>query len=75
MARNDQAAGPIKGQIVLYNNGGVIGPAVINGVNSTGTVNLCQFPAPGSATNVDRATVGYSPGAQTAGTWGYPEFF
>jgi hypothetical protein len=73
MARNDQGAGPKVGQVVLYNNAGAIVPGIINQVNNTGTVNLCSFSPGGAGT--DRATVAYSPGAQTTGTWGYLEFF
>jgi len=73
MSRNDRGAGPKVGQVVIYNNAGTIIPGIINQVNSTGTVNICTFSAGGTGT--DRATVGYSEGANTASTWGYLEFF
>jgi hypothetical protein len=74
MARNDQAAGPKIGQVVLYNSAGTIIPAIINLVNSTGTVGLLTFPS-GTATAVNVNTASYSPNAGTTSTWGYPEFF
>jgi len=71
MSTPDKGAGPKITQDILYNNGGTIIAGTIYAVNTNGTVNLVSFDAAG-ATN--RPNVGYSPSAQTSGTWGYPDF-
>jgi hypothetical protein len=59
MASNDKSEGPQVGQVVLYNNGGTIVPAIIYAVATAGTVSLNYFNASG-ATNV--TGVGYDSG-------------
>jgi hypothetical protein len=61
MATNDKGAGPILGQQVLYQVTGThaIVTGTINGINANGSVNICQNPAPGSTTLIDRASVGF----------------
>jgi hypothetical protein len=74
MAVNEKSAGPRVGQPVLYNNNGVFQAAIITAVNAaTGTVTLVTFP-PGAAATTP-AGILFSPSAQVAGTWGYPDFF
>jgi hypothetical protein len=58
MATNDKGAGPILGQQVLYQVTGT--HAIVMGtINANGSVNICQNPAPGSTTLIDRASVGF----------------
>jgi hypothetical protein len=68
MSREDQGAGPQLGQTVLYNNSGTMAPAVINQVNSNGTVGLYAFLTGGPA---QESSVVQGTGS---GQWSYPAF-
>jgi hypothetical protein len=72
MASNDKGAGPQVGQVVLYNNGGVIVSAIIYAVATNGTVSLVFF---GTATPATSATgVAYDVNLGTS-KWAYTPFF
>jgi hypothetical protein len=80
MARNDQAAGPKIGQVVLYQvaTTHLIIPAIIKSLGASGTVNLTTFPA--GAVVAEQLAVpfgGALDGATAAfdNKWGYVEFF
>ena len=71
MASNDKVAGPLVGQVVLYNNAGTIVPAIVYAVAAAGTININHFSAAG-ATNV--TGVVFDPSLGTS-KWNYMQFF
>jgi hypothetical protein len=73
MAANDKSEGPQIGQMVQYNNGGTIVPAIIYSVPSPGvaTVGLVFFTSGGATANTVSP---YNP-ALVASSWAYPQFF
>lgn len=70
MASQDKGLGPLAGQTVLYNNGGVVRPGIIYLVNADGTVNITQFVT-GTAV-VDQQNKAYDAGL-SSGRWAYPQ--
>jgi hypothetical protein len=80
MAANDKGAGPIIGQVVLYQVSGshVIVPAIIWSFGTNGTVNLATIQAGGALTaaaNVPFAAALDGATATFDNRWSYNQFF
>lgn len=66
MPQSIQTLGPLQGQIVLYNNGGTIVPAVVVNVDANGRPNLVYI----SGTGTYVTSIPYNP-ALVVGSWAF----